>query len=282
MSRLAAYVTLALGLAAICPVATAQESGIAPKLHPWGRFEPGTWKTIRVVTETLDPRGHVLSTSRTDTKTTLLEIGADGVTLEVQACMEVAGKRFQVEPQVIKQGFNGEALAADVTLKDLADGQFSVDGDKIPCKIQQWTLIGPSTRTTLTLHYSTKVAPYVLKRECIVADLEGKSITSQTDTEVLALDMPIRVLEELRSGSYVKTVHRNGKTAVTTLAMVVPDVPGGVVSHSSKEVDKEGRLVRRSTLELVDYNSDPDKDRTGLFRGKRASRRAKSPTRYGQ
>jgi hypothetical protein len=57
------------------------------------------------------------------------------------------------------------------------------------------------------------------------------------------------------------------------------DVPGGVVSQSSKEVDKNGLLVRRSTLELLDYNADPDKDRSGIFGRKRPNRRAKSPPR---
>ena len=59
-------------------------------------------------------------------------------------------------------------------------------------------------------------------------------------------------------------------------------MPGGVVRNSSKEVDKNGRLVRRSTLELIDYNNDPDKDRTGLFGRKRPPRhRNKPPPHYG-
>jgi hypothetical protein len=62
---------------------------------------------------------------------------------------------------------------------------------------------------------------------------------------------------------------------------VVRDVPGGVVSHSSKEVDKNGRLRRRSTLELLDYSADPEKDRSDLFNRKRPNRRTKPPTRYG-
>jgi hypothetical protein len=144
------------------------------------------------------------------------------------------------------------------------------------------TLVGPNGKTNLTLHYSTTVPPYVLERQCVVTDAEGKGTPSETDTAVIALDMPVRVKGELRDGSYVRTVQKNGKTTVTTLATVVPDVPGGVVSHSSKEVDKNGRLLRRSTLELIDYNADPDKDRSGMFNRKRPNRRTKQPTRHGQ
>ena len=60
------------------------------------------------MTETLDEHGQVVSTNSADTTTTLVDIDNDGVTLEIQTCMEVAGKRFQAEPQTVKQGFHGE------------------------------------------------------------------------------------------------------------------------------------------------------------------------------
>jgi len=74
-----------------------------------------------------------------------------------------------------------------------------------------------------------------------------------------------------KNGVKVKTVYHNDGTSgtVTTWADVLSEVPGGVVRNSSKEVDKNGRLIRRSTLELIDYNNDPEKDRTGLFGRKR-------------
>jgi hypothetical protein len=282
MSRLAfRAMMLALGLAAFCAPAVAEELGITANLHPWGQFEPGTWKMVRVVTETLNEQGQVVSTSRTDTKTTLLSVCNDSVTLEVEACMEVAGKRFQVEPQTVKEGFHGETAGADVKLTEPVDGKITVEDQKIPCKIYHLSLVGPTGKTNLTLHYSTTVPPYVLKRECVVTDAEGKDTVSETNKDVLVLDMPVRVLSHLRSGSYVRTIHKNGKTTVTTVAVVVREVPGGVVSHSSKEVDKNGRLLRRSTLELVDYNADPDKDRSGMFGRKRSSRRPKPQSRYG-
>ena len=121
--------------------------------------------------------------------------------------------------------------------------------------------------------------PYVLKRESVVTSPDGKTTLSETNTEVIAFDMPVLVQGEMHNGVYVKTTHKTAKTTVTTLAVIVPEVPGGVVSHSSKEVDATGRLVRRSTLALVAYNADPDKDRSGTFH-KRSNRRTKPSTRY--
>jgi hypothetical protein len=267
--------TLALSLAAVCASGMAGEAGIAAKLHPWGRFDPGAWRLVRVVTETLDEQGEVVSTSTTDTRTTLVDIDNDGITLEIQACMEVAGKRFQAEPQIVKQGFHGELAGLTLKSSEPEDGQLVVEDRKIACKIRQLEVAGPSEKANIRLSYSTTVWPYLLKRECVASNPEGKR---ETNLEVIALDMPVRVQEDIRSGAYVKTVSKNGKGTVTTLATMAPEVPGGVVSHSLKEVDKSGRVVRRSTFELRDYSAHPDEDRSGLFR-KHSSRRTKSGSR---
>ncbi len=276
MFRLAFRATaLALGIAAFSAPIPAEGAGIPAKLHPWGQFAPGTWKTVRVVTETLDEQGHVANTSKTETKTTLLGISSDSVTLQVEACMEVAGKRFRVEPQSIREGFHGEAAGPDVQLDEPTDGKITIEGHEMPCEIRRLSLAGGGGKTRLTLCYSTTVPPYLLKRECLVTDAEGSNTVSETTEEVIALDMPVAVFGRLRNGSYVRRVHKSEKTTVTTLSVVVEDVPGGVVNHSSKEVDKNGRLLRRSTLELVDYSSDPKRDRSGLFGRRRSSRRPK-------
>ena len=259
----------------------ADENGLAPRFHPWGRFEPGTWKTVRVVTETLNEQGQVVSTSKTDTKTTLLSIDSGGVTLEVETCVEVAGKRFQSDPQIVKQGFHGETMGPSPKVEEPVDGELMIENRKIPCKVQELTIDGPSGKTTVTLYYSPTMPPYVLKRVSLTIDPEGKTTVSETNTDVFALDMPARVQDETRSGAYVRTVHKNANAMVTTLGVVSPEVPGGVVSQSSKEVDKNGQLVRRSTLELLDYSADPDRDHSGIFGRKRGSRRTKTPSRYG-
>jgi hypothetical protein len=275
-------------LALSLSVAAAPAPGQSPdpacslvKLHPWGDCQPGTWKLVRVVTETLDEGGHVIGSSTTDTKTTLAGVDREGVTLEIQASMEVAGKRFQSEPQTVKQGFHGESSDARLAPKQPADAEVVIEGRKFPCTVQQWETAGSSERSVTTLYCSATVSPHVLKRQCVVRDAEGKNVISETTTEVTALDMPVRVKSETRSGYHLKTVQRNGKGTVTTLAVALSEVPGGVVSHSLKEVDRSGRLVRRSTLELIDYNTDPEKERTGLFNRKRPGRRAKMGSRCG-
>ena len=275
MPRLAFRVcAIVLGFAASCTFGIAEDSSIPAQLHPWGTFEAGVWKLVHVTTQSLDEQGHVVSSGATDTKTTLVEIDKDGVKLEVDVCMEVAGKRFQAETQTVQQGFHGEQADPSVNVTPAVDGEIVVEDRKIPCKVQQFDVAGPNGKTHVTVHYSTAVAPYVLKRESVTTDLDGNNVLSETKTEVIAFDMPVRVQLENRSGTYVKTIQKTPKGIVTTLAVVLPDVPGGVVYHSMKEVDRNGRVVRRSTLELVAYSTNPDNDR---ILHKRPSRRTKTP-----
>jgi hypothetical protein len=275
--------TLTLGIGQACAPIHAQELGITAKFHPWGRFDLGTWKTVRVETETLNEQGRVVGKSITDTKTTLVDLDNDGVTLEIQACMEVAGKRFQAEPQIVKQGFHGEPLGPSLKIKQLADGQIAIQERNIPCKSQQLESSTSNARTVTTIYFSTTTAPYILKRESVVADPEGKEI-SKTSVDVIALDAPLEqgiwtLRGEAKKAIKLRTVHKNANGVVTTLADFLPEVPGGVVCNTSKECDKNGRLVRQSQLKLIDYNDDPEKDRSGMFGRKRPNRRGKSSPR---
>ena len=57
----------------VTPPAGPQTEELTPRnLHVWGRFDAGTWKQVRIVTDTLNSRGQVVDTSTTDIKTTLL------------------------------------------------------------------------------------------------------------------------------------------------------------------------------------------------------------------
>ena len=66
-------------------------------------------------------------------------------------------------------------------------------------------------------------------------------------------DLPQRVRGELKQASYVKTTQKLPLTSKVTLEVHCDEVPGGVVAHWASETDSAGRVLRRSTLELLDY-----------------------------
>jgi len=246
-----------------------QAAGITQQCHPWGGFKPGAWRRVRVVKDILNEKGLVSSTSITDKKTTLLGIEEDGVTLEDDVVHEVAGKRFPRDPEMFREGFHGELVSEGLKTKEAGDGFVVIEDRKIPCKILQLEFTGPASKTVTNIYYSTEVPPYVLKRHSVTTDLKGNNSRSETTIEVVALDMPCKVLAEIQNTAFVKTVTKHPKGTTTTWAGTSAFVPGGVIWHSSKELDKDGRLIRRSTLELVDYGLELEPERTGLFGRKR-------------
>lgn len=251
----------------------ANEAGISARHHSWASFQPGAWKLVRVVTESLDEGGHVIDVNITETKTSLLRIDADGVVLEVEVGVEVAGKQFDGQPQCLKQGFHGELVGGDVKFLPTAAVEVSIEDHKIPCRSQQIEVTGPAGRTSVNVLFSDTLSPYILRRQSKTTDVSGTNLLSDTLSEVVALDMPQRVLSEMKNVACIKTLQKTPRGSTTTLAMSSADVPGGVVSQTTKESDSTGRLIRRSTLELVNYGSRPETERTGLFGRKRPPRR---------
>ncbi len=251
-----------------------QGVGISPQHHPWGSFKPGAWKLVRVVTETLDDKGLVASTSVTETKTTLVQVEEDGVTLDVAVCVEVAGKQFYPDPQIVKQGFHGEMVGQKLKFKESGTSQVAVEDQKITCKVVQLEFSGNNNKTVTNVYYSPTVSPYILKRQSVTTDMEGKKL-SETSVDVVAQNMPCKVLAEIKSTNFVKAVQKHPKGAITTWTWTSTTMPGGIIAHSSKELDTTGRVIRRSTLELLDYGLEPDIERTGIF-----GRRRPTPSRF--
>jgi hypothetical protein len=273
--------TIARILPALLAVSLLADTGlgeVARQMHPWGRFEPGAWKLVRIVTDTFDENGAISSV--TETKTTLSEVGPTDVTLLVEVSVEVAGKQFDAEPQEVHQAFNGEPVDDKAKVTDQGTAELDIQGRKIPCRIQQLEVEGPAGKATTQIYYSETVAPYILKRQSKTTDADGK-VQSETTVDVIALDVPTNVFRNgIRPAAHLKAMHKNAKGTTTTLAVVCMDVPGGVVCHSLKELDESGRMVRRSLLEIVDYGLTPDDQDQGGFFHRRRTRSTRKTYRY--
>lgn len=266
-----ASIRLVALILAVSP-AQADTPGPSQKHHPWGRCAPGAWKIVSVVTKSIDERGQVSLQSTTETKTTLLELDDDGVMLEVRAMVETGGRRFHPEAQIIRQGFHGEMLGRDAKVKDLGIGTVTVEKTEVPCRISQIESNSISNKTVTTIYYSDAFAPHILKRLSVTTDLDGTNVLAECEVEVVAANMPCEILGEVKCATQVRTVCRHPSGTITTLAFVSPDVPGGVVAHTSKELDTSGRLTRQSVLKLVAYSFEPHEDR-GVFGRKRSKHR---------
>lgn len=250
--------------------AVAQDTPFPPQIHPWATFEPGSWKLVRVYSESFNEKGNVTGTNVSDSKTTLIDVDDDSVTLEMKVTVEMAGKRFDREPQTVRQSFFGELQTASVKVKEPTQGQVVIEDRKIPCQVREIESSNANGKTVTTIYYTPSVAPYVLKRDSISTDLEGKNVIGETHVSVVALDLPCKILGCLRTSAHLKTEQKTQKGTAITLSIISPDIPGGIVSHTSKELDPAGHIIRRSTLEVLDFNAASENDR--VYSRKRTTR----------
>jgi hypothetical protein len=280
-SRLAAWCLVSAGALVWLPAAGGAEiSDVLQRAHAWGRFGMGSWRHVRIVTENFDAQGNVTSSSVTDNRTTLVDVAPDGVTLKVEVTIEVGGQKFPSPPQIVHQGYAGEAVGQTVSVKSVDGETLTVDGREIACEAQEIEILGGGNKEIVHISYSPGTTPAVLKRTSTTSDAASGKTTQEAVAEVFALDKRLKVLSEplQRRGFRMRHVLKTDRGTTTTWSDNVPEVPGEMVAQSSQKFDDQGRLLRRTTLSLVGYgahDSDDGDDYRDLSRRKRRHRRGR-------
>ncbi len=255
----------------------AQQCLVPPSHHPWGRFHVGSWKKVRVVTEDLDEAGKIIGTTKTETTTKLVHLDKTSYTLSITVNVEIAGKQLSKKTQNVRKGFSGENVGDSVKVETVGKAIVHLDGVSIPSEVRRIVVDSGGGQRVTTIHYSKNVVPFVLRRETKSTAAGGMSTTFTSRGKVLASEMPFPILSEYKRSSIVQTVHGRPGGKTTTTEIYSLDVPGGVVAHTSNETNEAGRVVRKSRLELVNFQvvqeSPPQKfrlrDRLRLRRGSR-------------
>lgn len=254
---------------ALPSVSEAQENKPRPPNEPigiednsWARFAVGSWKLVRISKEVFDQNGKLESMTVQEGKTTLTSFDGSRFTLQEEVTLEVAGKRFKSAIRTVERGLNDETQGQTVTTRSLGKKTVTICRQEYPVQMHEITVSDEKMKRVSTLYYSPEVEPFILKRDTICTDQIAK-MSFESSVEVLAVDMPYRVLAEVKPTSHIKTVHllKNlpqgdqtpDSSTIVTLEVSCAYVPGHIVAHTSKKIDAEGRLTERSTLELLDY-----------------------------
>jgi len=166
--------------------------------------------------------------------------------------------------------FHGELIGEQLKIKEVGKGEVTIEQKKIPCQVLRLENSGSTSNTVTNLYYSAQFAPHILRRESVTTDLDGDTTLSETTVNVVSLNAECEDVDHKMQLVRVEAVHKHPKGTVTTTALTSPDLPGGIFWHKSEELDKSGRLTRRSTLDLVKYGLSERTGILGLFGRKRA------------
>jgi hypothetical protein len=237
------------------------ETLIPAKHHEWAKFHPGAWKHVRMTRQDLDPQGKVRATSITETTTTLISKNNRSVTLRVDTILELAGRQFAKQPQLVTQGLGGELDGKVVPAKTVGTQSITIAGQNLQSEIRTVTVRDNSCQWTSRVYYCRNTAPYVLKREIISTDIVNDASKFETKVDVVSIDEMIEVKGETKKASQIRTIHTTPTSKTITIEYRCEDVPGGYVSHQSEQFDSEGRIIARSTLELLDYYNPPEEEK---------------------
>lgn len=273
MHRRTALLVILAAMALLPAPSGGQEVLLPRDKHPWGRLPLGSWKRMRQTTEVFDERG-VATTNTHHLKTTLKSADATSCTLVSEQMLEVGGRGFAPSVKEVVSSYSGENTPQKPdSIKVLGEREVVVSGRRVPCEVRQATFLGNGeAQTTLTLLYSPEVSPYALRREWSTVAAAGAEPTSIVE-EVVAMGMPYEVLGQRLTVAFVQTKHTLPRLTRETIEVRSDEVPGGVVAKWSKDLDAEGKLVSRFTLELLEYHvprTAPAASRPRLFDRKRS------------
>lgn len=267
-----AAVSLMIWAISLLGVAAAEDPASPREMDVWGRFAKGSWKQTRIVSEALDEAGKVTTTTTTEVRTTIVAIDSNKVTLQIKVTVEAGGKRYDTEPQTVHHGYYGEGPNQLVHIRALPKTDVTIDGKTFACRTQEVSIDAGQQKTVSKLFQSDTQVPYVLRRETTLTDSANPSANHTETAEVIMLDMPFKVRSEIKPTAFERSVQKNGKGTTITVDVTNVDVPGGIVLRTLKELDNQGRITRRSTVELVDYSA-VEEDRTTEYRPRMFRRR---------
>jgi hypothetical protein len=84
-----------------------------------------------------------------------------------------------------------------------------------------------------------------------------KTVVARTNVEVTAIGVPLEILGKQHLAAKVHVEQRHAKGREITDALSSLEIPGGIVSHESREYDADDKLLSTSKLELVEYHIPP-------------------------
>jgi hypothetical protein len=226
--------------------------------HPWARFSEGAWREIEVITETFDEEGKLFGQSFTVQKEILKAVTEDSYVLDVQATVDVSGKRIAGpwNTRVLRLATDrgGAVFAANRH----ADEQLPLNVGAVNCQVWEVQYTEEGRNLFDRLFYSPDVYPHVLRRD-VIENVENSPSEAPTldaalvTTRFVPFSWEGRIIECTQH----ETIHHREKGNSQNVALLTPEVPGGEIQSHSTDFDSSGRRIRWSIQKLVGFGVSP-------------------------
>lgn len=220
----------------------------------WGRFARGSWQKVRITTEIPDDLGQLSVSSVTEKKTVLDAIDDDGIRLRVESTVNVGGKSFEAPIEEVVETHEGWSPDADISREAETD-ELRIGLRRYPCTIRTCELTHDGRKTVVRNWVSPDAPGVVLKSDTTVYDAQTDEVLEETVSKVISRRELRKVLRTVRQTSEVETVCNTKNGRIVGRSWMSPGVPGGIVEKVTEEFDANNRLVRRITLQMVDYDA---------------------------
>ena len=232
------------------------------KQHVWARFEPGSWREVRITTETFNSEAEVINRSVTTQMEVLKSVAEEAYALEVQATVDLVGKRIvgDWKQRVLKLATDKAGEISD--MQPLGHESFSYEGGDIECQIWELRYLDDSRQMLDRIAYHSQQFPYVMLRETREFTQESSLQEVEQSVEVTASAVPYVVEGKMTLCSCLRTTRRRAKGSSIRVAFVSPTIPGGDVAAWSSDFDSQRQLSRWSTFELLGFGQ-PDSQQAG-------------------
>lgn len=232
------------------------------RTHPWARFEPGAWRRLRVVTESLDAAGESSGVNASERIERLVAVDDETYTLEVENLAPLAGLPTPgaVERRHLSLLTDRSADLGKLTIEEAEPANISFGGSLggivVPCRTWRATTTGEGAIEEELLSVAVGSDPAVLRRTLTttIGGAPGATVTAN----VSRLDLPALYAERLtRSWHLATTITHPSGSRTERAAVYSADAPGGLHSESAADFDASGRRTFWSVTDLVESGRTP-------------------------
>lgn len=234
----------------------ADEPLIPQRCHVWGGFEPGAWTRMTISVENYADDVRTLVLQRKETRI-LRSKAAQGYSLEISmdVAQPTAGEQAAKPTESVIREFpwfiSTDALIADEEIKQ---GDLEIAGRKWRCRLLEYRTEVDGRVRTHQDHFHAEHFPFFLRR--VVAEpseRDDRTFNYQATTEIVQEHVAVGLGSRLVDGVQTRTTVLMGDRRLLVLEILVPEVPGGLVSKRTTEWDENGQVIRREVAELDDY-----------------------------